>query len=159
MKRPSWDEHFMKIAITASERSTCLRRHAGAVLVTRDKWLIAEGYSGPPKGLPHCDELGGCLRDQLKVPSGQRHEICRSVHAEMNTIIRSALYGASTKNTTLYCTHFPCIICAKMLINAGVEQIIYLHNYGDEESNAETKKLLNQSGIIVRKIETIKNGN
>ena len=152
MKRPSWDEHFMNIAKETSKRSTCLRRRTGAVLVTRDKWLIAEGYNGAPKGLPHCEELGGCLREQLKVPSGERHEICRAVHAEMNVIIRAALYGASTKNTTLYTTTFPCIICAKILINAGIEQIVFLEEYGDSESNTEARKLLNQGGIITRKL-------
>lgn len=152
MKRPSWDEHFMDLAKVASKRSTCLRRKTGAVLVTRDKWFIAEGYNGAPKGLPHCDELGGCLREKLKVPSGQRHEICRAVHAEMNVIIQSAREGASTKNATLYTTTFPCIICAKILINAGIEQIVFLEEYGDSESNAETKKLLNQAGIVVRKL-------
>lgn len=150
-KRPSWDEHFIELAKVISKRSTCLRRKTGAVLVTRDKWLIAEGYNGAPKGLPHCEELSGCLRERLKIPSGQRHELCRAVHAETNVVIRAALYGASTKNTTVYTTTLPCIICAKILINAGIEQIVYFEEYGDEESNTETRKLLNQAGIILRK--------
>jgi dCMP deaminase len=143
----------MKIAFDAGERSTCLRRMTGAVLVTREHRIIALGYNGAPAGLPHCEELGGCLREQLKIPSGERHEICRAVHAEQNVLMVCAMYGASTKNTTLYATTFPCIICAKLLIQAGIEQVVYLDPYGDEKSNAESMKMFNQAGIHLRKLE------
>jgi len=157
MKRPTWDEYFMKMAEVASERSTCLRRKVGAILVTRENRVIAVGYNGAPSGLPHCLDIGGCLREQLKVPSGERHEICRAVHAEMNAILVAARYGATTKNTTLYCTVFPCVICAKMLAQAGVTQIVYVDPYGDEESAAETKRIFAQAGVIWRKLKDVDN--
>jgi len=128
--RPSWDEYFLKMTEIVAERSTCLRRQVGAVLV-RDKRILATGYNGAPKGLPHCLEIG-CLRDELKVPSGERHELCRALHAEMNALIQCALHGISTEGSTLYCTNRPCSLCAKMLINAGVRRIVFLGGYPDE---------------------------
>jgi dCMP deaminase len=151
-KRPTWDEYCIKLAEVASERSTCLRRKVGAVLTTRERRIIAINYNGAPSGLPHCSDLGGCLRKQSNIPSGQRMEICRAVHGEMNAIITSAMYGSSTKQTTLYLTHFPCVICAKILVQAGVEQIVYKDPYGDEVSNAESAKIFKQAGIQLRKI-------
>jgi len=119
----------MEIAELVSSRSTCLRRQVGAVLV-RDKHIIATGYNGAPRGVSHCMEVG-CLREQLKIPSGERHEMCRGTHAEQNAIIQAALHGVSTDGSTLYCTHQPCILCAKMLINAGVEKVVFRGDYPD----------------------------
>ncbi len=129
MARPSWDRYFMEIAELVSSRSTCLRRQVGAVLV-RDKHIIATGYNGAPRGISHCMEVG-CLREKLGIPSGQRHEMCRGTHAEQNAIIQAALHGVSTDGATLYCTHQPCILCAKMLINAGVEKVVFQGEYPD----------------------------
>ncbi len=129
MARPSWEQYFMDIATLVSSRSTCLRRQVGAVLV-RDKHIIATGYNGAPRGVTHCLETG-CLREQLGIPSGERHEICRGTHAEQNAIIQAALHGVSTLDSTLYCTHQPCILCAKMLINAGVQKVIFQGAYPD----------------------------
>ncbi len=129
MPRPSWDEYFMSIAQMVSTRSTCLRRKVGAVLV-KDKRIISTGYNGPPSGLKHPEEVG-CLREKLKIPSGERHELCRGLHAEQNAIIQAALHGVSTKGSVLYCTHCPCSLCVKMLINAGVEKVIYKEGYPD----------------------------
>ncbi|NLL48323.1 MAG: cytidine deaminase [Firmicutes bacterium] len=129
MERPSWERYFMEIAELVSSRSTCLRRQVGAVLV-RDKHIIATGYNGAPRGISHCMEVG-CLREQLGIPSGERHEMCRGTHAEQNAIIQAALHGVSTAGSTLYCTHQPCILCAKMLINAGVEKVVFQGEYPD----------------------------
>lgn len=129
MTRPSWDEYFMEIASLVSSRSTCLRRQVGAVFV-RDKHIIATGYNGAPRGITHCLDTG-CLREQLGIPSGERHEICRGTHAEQNAIIQAALHGVSTEGATLYCTHQPCILCAKMLINAGVKRVVFQGDYPD----------------------------
>ncbi|MCR6623458.1 MAG: cytidine/deoxycytidylate deaminase family protein [archaeon YNP-LCB-024-027] len=145
--RPSWDEYFMKIAHIVKERSTCLRRNVGAVLV-KDKHILSTGYNGAPKGLPHCSETG-CLRDKLNVPSGQRHELCRGVHAEQNAIIQAAVFGVSTRGATLYVTDFPCSICAKMIINAEIKEVVYDSPYEDPVS----MDLLKSAGIIVRQFQ------
>ena len=129
MPRPSWDEYFMSIAEMVSTRSTCLRRKVGAVLV-KDKRIISTGYNGPPSGLKHPDEVG-CLREKLGVPSGERHELCRGLNAEQNAIIQAALHGVSTKGAVPYCTHCPCSLCTKMLINAGITKVIYKEGYPD----------------------------
>ncbi|HKM43306.1 MAG TPA: cytidine/deoxycytidylate deaminase family protein [Limnochordia bacterium] len=129
MVRPSWERYFMEIAELVSSRSTCLRRQVGAVLV-RDKHIISTGYNGAPRGISHCMEVG-CLREKLGIPSGERHEMCRGTHAEQNAIIQAALHGVSTDGATLYCTHQPCILCAKMLINAGVERVVFQGEYPD----------------------------
>ena len=129
LPRPSWSEYFMSIAKLVATRSTCLRRKVGAVLV-KEKRILATGYNGAPTGIIHCKEVG-CLREKLKVKPGERHELCRGLHAEQNVIIQAAYYGAITKGTTLYTTHMPCIICSKMLINAGVEKIFFLEGYPD----------------------------
>ncbi len=125
--RPSWDEYFMDIASLVSERSTCLRRRVGAILV-KDRRILATGYNGAPKGLAHCQERG-CLRESI--PSGQRHELCRGVHAEQNAIIQAAVAGVSIAGSTLYCTNQPCVLCAKMLINAGIVKIYFSGDYPD----------------------------
>ncbi len=128
--RPSWDQYFVEIATQVATRSTCLRRRVGAVIV-RDKRILTTGYNGAPKGLAHCEEVG-CLREQLGIPSGQRQEICRALHAEQNAIIQAALHGVSVEGATIYVTHQPCITCAKMIINAGIRRIVCRESYPDE---------------------------
>ena len=128
--RPSWDEYFMQIAHQVATRSTCLRRHVGAVIV-RDKRILTTGYNGAPSGVQHCD-VAGCLREEMGIPSGQRQEICRGLHAEQNAIIQAALHGVSTEGATIYTTHQPCITCAKMIINAGIRRAVSASSYPDE---------------------------
>jgi len=130
MSRPGWDEYFMRIARQVAERSTCLRRHVGAVLV-HEKRILATGYNGAPMGLRHCEEVG-CLREKHNTPSAERHELCRGLHAEMNALIQAALYGVRTQGSTMYSTTSPCSLCAKMLINAGVVRIVAAGHYPDE---------------------------
>jgi len=130
MDRPSWDAYFMMIAADVARRSTCLRRHVGAILVV-ERRLLATGYNGAPSGVPHCCEVG-CLRDEMDVPSGERHELCRGLHAEQNAIIQAAKHGVRIDGATLYTTHHPCSICAKMAINAGVVQIVCREDYPDD---------------------------
>ena len=145
-ERPSWDEYFMDIVDLVSKRSTCLRRKVGAVLV-REKRILATGYNGPPTGITHCAVVG-CLRDKLKIPSGERHELCRGLHAEQNAIIQAALHGVTTKNATIYCTNHPCIICSKMIINSGITKIVYREDYSDKLA----EEMLEEAGIEARKI-------
>lgn len=147
MERPSWDEYFISIAYLVSMRSTCLRRRVGAVLV-RDRRIIATGYNGAPTGLRHASEVG-CLREELNVPSGERHELCRGLHAEQNAIIQAALHGVSTKGATLYCTHCPCSLCTKMLINAGIGKVIYVEGYPDWLA----KQIADEAGLEVRQFK------
>lgn len=128
--RPGWDDYFLEIVAIVARRATCLRRRVGAALV-RDRRILSTGYNGAPSGLSHCLEVG-CLREQRQVPSGQRHELCRGLHAEQNAIIQAALHGVSVKGATLYCTNRPCTICAKMIINAGVVRIVVGGDYQDE---------------------------
>lgn len=129
MGRPDWDDYFMKITRLVSQRATCLRRQVGALLV-KDHRILTTGYNGAPSGLRHCLDIG-CLREKENVPSGQRHELCRALHAEQNAILQAALHGVSVKGAVLYCTHHPCSLCAKMLVNAGVTKIIYEKGYPD----------------------------
>ncbi|HEC95095.1 MAG TPA: dCMP deaminase family protein [Thermoplasmatales archaeon] len=143
--RPSYDEYFMEMAHVIAKRSTCLRRKVGALLV-KDKHILSTGYNGAPKGLPHCEEVG-CLREKLKVPSGERHELCRGLHAEQNAIIQAAVFGVSIKDSTLYCTDAPCVVCAKMLINAGVKKIVFEGDYPDKLA----EEMLAESRIIVQR--------
>ena len=143
MSRPTWDEYFMKITQTVMERSTCLRRQVGAVLV-RDKRILATGYNGAPKGLPHCSEVG-CLREQMGVPSGERHELCRGLHAEQNVLLQAASHGIRIEGSTLYSTVYPCSLCAKMLINGGIVRVVAAEDYPDEMA----KQMFEQAGITV----------
>ncbi|MCL6430073.1 MAG: cytidine/deoxycytidylate deaminase family protein [Anaerolineae bacterium] len=129
-KRPSWDDYFMDITQRVATRSTCLRRQVGAVIVL-DKRILATGYNGAPQGLPHCEETG-CLREKLGIPSGERYEICRGLHAEQNAIIQAALHGVSVSGGTMYVTHQPCITCAKMIINAGIRRVVCAQSFPDE---------------------------
>jgi dCMP deaminase len=145
-QRPDWDEYFLDIAALVSRRSSCRRRSVGAVLV-KERRILATGYNGAPTGLRHCLDLG-CLREQHNVPSGERHELCRGLHAEQNSIIQAALHGVSVKDATLYCTNHPCVICAKMIINAGVAKVIFREGYSDQLS----EEMLQEAGVSVRKI-------
>jgi dCMP deaminase len=129
-RRPEWDEYFLQVADLVASRSTCLRRQVGAVLV-RNERIIATGYNGAPRGLKHCLETG-CLRAQKGIPSGERYELCRGVHAEQNAIINAAYYGVSTQDSILYCTNQPCIICARMIINAGVIKVVHRGDFNDD---------------------------
>lgn len=128
-ERPSWDEYFMTIAHQVATRSTCLRRKVGAVLV-REKRLLATGYNGAPRNVSHCRE-SGCLRQQMSVPSGERHELCRGLHAEMNSLLQAAEHGVRIAGADIYCTNQPCSLCAKMLINVGIETIYAAETYPD----------------------------
>ena len=131
MKRPDTDEYFLKIASVVAERSTCRRHHVGAVAV-RDKHILATGYNGAAAGLKDCLELG-CLRDEQNIPSGTRHEVCRGIHAEQNVIIQASLHGVSLEGSTIYCTHTPCILCAKMLVNAKISRYVSFGKYNDSQ--------------------------
>lgn len=146
--RPSWDEYFMGIVELVKERSTCLRRQVGALIV-RDKRILSTGYNGAPMGCAHCEETG-CLREQLKVPSGERHELCRAIHAEQNAIVQAAYDGISLKGGILYVTCQPCILCAKLAINAGITKIVYKGDYPDELS----RKMLNEAGVRLVKFDS-----
>ena len=130
MERPDNDEYFMEMAHLVAKRSTCLRRHVGAVLV-KDKRVLSTGYNGSPKGTLHC-EVKGCIREQVNIPSGTTHELCRGVHAEQNAIIQAATLAQSIEGATMYITNQPCIICAKMIINAGIERIVVRDGYPDQ---------------------------
>ena len=146
--RPSWDDYFMKIAMLVSERSTCLRHHVGAIVV-KDRRVITTGYNGAAAGTKDCLELG-CLRNQLGIPSGERHEICRAIHAEQNAIIQASRYGESIMGGTIYCTHSPCIICAKMMINAGIKRIVVYLKYPDIGG---VEELLKEAKVELVKID------
>lgn len=143
--RPCYDEYFMEMAHVVAKRSTCIRRKVGSILV-KNKHILSTGYNGAPKGLKHCEEVG-CLRSNLDIPSGQRHELCRGLHAEQNAIIQAAVFGVSIVDSTLYCTNTPCVVCVKMLINAGVSEIVFSGDYPDELA----KKMLKESKIKIRK--------
>jgi len=131
--RPDWNEYFMEMAVLTARRSTCLRRQVGAVIV-KDRHIVATGYNGAPRGLKHCAERGGCIREAMNVPSGERHELCMALHAEQNAIIQAATLGQSIEDATIYITHQPCVICAKMIINAGIRKIIVKEGYPDQLS-------------------------
>ena len=146
--RISWDEYFMQMAELTAKRSTCIRRQVGAVIV-KDKHIIATGYNGAPKGLKHCAQLGGCLREKLHVPSGERHELCRALHAEQNAIIQAATLGQSIEGGTIYVTHHPCSICAKMILNAGLERIVIREGYPDTLA----KEILSEADLEVDRLE------
>lgn len=147
MARPSWDEYFIEITRLVAKRSTCLRRQVGAVLV-KDKNILATGYNGAPSGTAHCLDIG-CLREKMGIPSGERHELCRGLHAEQNAIIQAAKHGTSIEGATLYCNTMPCIICSKMVINSGIKRVVYLSGYPD----ALAEEMIRESGILVEKYE------
>lgn len=141
MTRPSWDEYFMKIAHLVAERSTCLRRMVGAIIV-KDKRIISTGYNGSPRGLNHCLEIG-CMRERLGIPSGERHELCRGAHAEQNALIQAASAGSSMEGATMYCTTAPCSTCSKMIINAGILRLVLGGDYPDQLG----RELIEEAGI------------
>lgn len=141
MSRPSWSEYFMSITKMVARRSTCMRRKVGAILV-KDKRILATGYNGAPARLRHCEDVG-CLREDSSIPSGERHELCRGLHAEQNAIIQAAYHGIPISGSTLYCTNKPCVICSKMIINAGIRKIIYEEGYNDTLS----EEMLTEAGI------------
>ena len=145
MKRPCAEDYFMEIAFVVAKRSTCLRNQVGALFV-KDKRILTTGYNGAPTGLEHCDSVG-CARED--VASGTRHELCRAVHAEQNAIIQAALHGISIEGSTLYCTHQPCILCAKMMINSRIKKVVYRESYPDKTA----LKFLEQAGIDVFKLK------
>lgn len=146
-ERPSWDEYFMTITRQVAERSTCLRRRVGAVLVF-DKRILATGYNGVPKGIEHCASRG-CIREQQQVPSGQRHELCRGLHAEMNVLVQCAQYGVRAQGATIYSTSYPCSLCAKMLINCGIARIVTDGEYPDDLA----KEMFAEAGVMVHDME------
>lgn len=142
-ERPSWDDYFMQIAHVVATRSTCLSRQVGCVLV-RERRILTTGYNGPPQGLSHCEDVGGCLRAQLGIPRGQRQEVCRALHAEQNAVIQAAVHGVPLQGqVTCYNTTLPCVTCTKMLINANVKRIVYRDPYPDELA----QEMLAEAGV------------
>jgi len=144
--RPDWETYFMKIAYIVSERSTCIRRKVGAIIV-RDNRILSTGYSGAPSGLPHCDEIGSCLRDEMNIPSGERSELCRAAHAELNAISQAAQYGVGIMRSTMYCTDSPCSFCAKAMINSKIITVIYDREYPDTMAS----RMFAEAGIVSKK--------
>ncbi len=145
--RLSWDEYFLKIAFLVAERATCRRHHVGAVIV-RDRRILTTGYNGAAAGVKDCLELG-CLRDELDIPSGTRHEVCRAIHAEQNAIIQAGLHGISIEGGTMYCTHPPCILCAKMLVNAKIKKFVTSGEYPDTAA----LELFKEAGIVLENMK------
>lgn len=152
--RPDWDLYFMTIARVVSTRSTCIRRRVGAVLV-RENRILATGYNGAPSGLRHCLDIG-CLREEQGVPAGERHELCRGLHAEQNALLQAAVHGVSIAGATLYVTHHPCVLCAKMLVQAGIKRIVF----GGEYPDALAQRILAEAKVEVERFagETILGG-
>jgi len=142
--RPSWDDYFMKIAADVATRATCIRRKVGAVIV-KDRRILTTGYNGAPAGITHCTPET-CLRNIYNVPSGERHELCRGLHAEQNAIIQAALHGVSIRGAVIYVTHQPCSICTKMLINSGITRFIFQEPYNDQLA----QEMMKEAGIEVR---------
>ncbi|OGC23744.1 cytidine deaminase [candidate division WOR-1 bacterium RIFOXYB2_FULL_42_35] len=147
MKRPDWDSYFMKITRDVSERATCVKRQVGAIIV-KDNRILSSGYNGSPKGFKHCEDVG-CIRKEMGLPSGHRHELCRGLHAEQNAIIQAAVHGVKIEGGTLYCNYQPCAICVKMIINAGIKKIIYSGSYPDELA----QQMLKDSNLKVERYE------
>lgn len=150
MDRPGWDEYFIEMAKLTQKRSTCIRRQVGAVIV-KDNRVMATGYNGAPAGITHCEDRGGCLRQKLNVPSGERHELCMALHAEQNAIVQAAHLGQSIAGGTIYVTHQPCVICAKMIINAGIKRIVVEQGYPDKLA----REILDESGLEIEMIDDI----
>ncbi|NQU17375.1 MAG: cytidine deaminase [Candidatus Saganbacteria bacterium] len=144
--RPSWDKYFMRITEDVSLRATCVKRKVGAIIVKNNR-IISTGYNGAPKGFEHCSSVG-CLRKKMNVPSGERHELCRGLHAEQNAIVQAAVHGDQIDGGTLYCNYQPCVICVKMMINAGIKRLVFSGNYPDELAG----KMLRESNISITKI-------
>lgn len=145
-KRLAWNDYFMSITELVAQRATCVRRKVGAILV-QDKRIITTGYNGAPSRIKHCLDVG-CLRDEQGIPSGERHELCRGLHAEQNAIIQAALHGTSIDGATLYCTHMPCSICSKMLINANIVKVYYKEGYADPLASV----MMSEAGIVINQL-------
>jgi dCMP deaminase len=137
----------MDITKRVAQRATCLRRQVGAIVV-KEKKILATGYNGAPAGLQHCEQVG-CLREKLEIPQGERHELCRGTHSEQNAIIQAATFGVSIREATLYSTHFPCVLCTKMIINAGIKRVVYLQGYADDLS----QEMIQEAGIEVSRLK------
>jgi len=156
-KRPEWDEYFLKMAYLVAERSTCTRHHVGAVIV-RNKRFLTAGYNGAASGVEDCLKLG-CLRDEKGIPSGERHEICRAIHAEQNAIIQAGLHGIDISGSTIYCTHSPCILCAKMLVNSRIKKFVTCGRYSDKDFNPLFKeagvkyKVMSKPRLAITKVD------
>ena len=148
MERPSWPEYFMAITRLVAKRSTCLRRSVGAILV-KEKRILATGYNGAPAGVRHCEEVG-CLRENSSIPPGTRRELCRGLHTEQNVIIQAAYRGISIRDASLYCTNKPCVICSKMIINAGIKKIYYEEGYDDALSD----QLFGEAGLELVRLQS-----
>ena len=144
--RESWDHYFMKVAMLLRERSTCIHRKVGALIVKNNR-ILATGYNQPPSRFPHCDEIG-CIRDDLKIESGEHQEICYALHAEQNALMQAARFGISTDGATMYVTHKPCSICARLIINAGIKRVVYHYDYPDPL----TEFLFTMTGVVVERI-------
>ena len=142
MTRPTWHEYFVAITKQVATRSTCLRRKVGAILV-KDKRILTTGYNGAPQGVRNCLEVGICMREELGVPSGERHEICKGLHAEQNALLQAAYHGVNIRDSVIYCTTQPCIMCSKMIINSGIRKIYYLEDYPDPLSIG----MLDEAGV------------
>jgi len=143
MNRPSWDDYFMKITQDVSARATCVKRQVGAIIVKENR-ILSTGYNGSPKGFAHCT-IETCIRQQMNVPSGQRHELCRGLHAEQNAIIQAAWHGVKIAGGMMYCTYQPCVICVKMMLNAGIKKLVYAGGYPDELA----RQMLKESNLEV----------
>lgn len=152
--RPDWDDYFLAMVLVASTRSTCVRRRVGAVLVAGNR-ILATGYNGSPAATSLCTDIG-CLRQQMKIPSGERHEICRGSHAEMNAISQAASFGVAISGSTIYCTHEPCSICSKLLINAGCRRVVYMHPYPDELSRSLRNEAELTSTMFARESDVLR---
>jgi dCMP deaminase len=150
--RPGWDEYFLEIARVVAGRSTCIRRQVGAVIV-RERRILATGYNGAPAGLKHCLETG-CLREQKQVPPGERHELCRGLHAEQNALIQAAVYGIAIKGAVCYITHQPCVLCAKMMINAKIEKVVFRGDYPDQLA----LEMLREAGVEIARYKVESRG-
>lgn len=146
MTRPSWDEYFMRMAMLAASRSTCVRRHVGAVVV-QDRMVLSTGYNDTPRGLPNCGD-GGCARCASGVPSGQALDTCLCLHAEQNAIIQAAYHGVTIAGSTIYATHQPCLTCAKMIANAGIRRIVFSGEYPDPLA----REMLEQAGVTLERV-------
>ncbi|MBS4054184.1 MAG: cytidine/deoxycytidylate deaminase family protein [Thermaerobacter sp.] len=146
MTRLGWDEYFMAITKVVAERSTCCRRRIGALIIY-DRRILTTGYNGAPSGLRHCTDIG-CLREERGIASGERHELCRGMHAEQNAIIQAASSGVSIRGGTLYTTHFPCVMCAKMIINAKIARVVFDADYPDRLG----QELLAEAGLQVKRL-------
>jgi len=146
-ERPTWDDYFMSIATQVGSRSTCTRRKIGA-LVVRDKRILATGYNNVPSSIEHCTTKG-CLRDEMGIPSGERHELCRGIHAEQNAVVQAAKYGTSIDGASMYTTTQPCILCAKIMINAGIKEIVFSGDYPDDLSRA----MIEEAGVALRQVQ------